>query len=56
MTPDGAKMTPAPAAPDRAARPPQPRDHHDDLVAEPLLLLIRHRTIVIQAVELLMVN
>jgi hypothetical protein len=37
-------------------RPPLLRDYHDDLVAEPLLLPVPSRTIVIQAVELLMVN
>jgi hypothetical protein len=37
-------------------RPPLLRDYHDDLVAEPVLLPVPSRTIVIQAVELLMVN
>jgi len=37
-------------------RPPLLRDYHDDLVAEPLLLPVPHRTIVIQAVELYMVS
>jgi hypothetical protein len=37
-------------------RPPLLRDYHDDLVAEPLLLPVPSRTIVIQAVELLMIN
>jgi len=32
------------------------RDYHVDLVAEPVLLPIPHRTIVIQATELLMIN
>jgi hypothetical protein len=36
--------------------PPLLRDYHDDLVAEPVLLPVPHRTIVIQAVELLMIN
>jgi hypothetical protein len=37
-------------------RPPLLRDYHDDLVAEPVLLPVPHRTIVIHAVELLMLN
>ena len=37
-------------------RPPPLRDYHDDLVAEPVLLPVPSRTIVIQAVGLLMVN
>jgi hypothetical protein len=37
-------------------RPPLLRDYHDDLVAEPVLLPVPSRTIVIQAVGLLMVN
>jgi hypothetical protein len=42
--------------PRRGHRPPLLRDYHDDLVAEPLLLPVPSRTIVIQATELLMVN
>ena len=52
-------LAPAEALPRRAwlgDRPPLLRDYHDDLVAEPLLLPVPSRTIVIQAVELLMVN
>jgi hypothetical protein len=37
-------------------RPPLLRDYHDDLVAEPVLLPVPSRTIVIQAVGLFMVN
>jgi hypothetical protein len=37
-------------------RPPLLRDYHDDLVAEPVFLPVPSRTIVIQAVGLLMVN
>jgi hypothetical protein len=37
-------------------RPPLLRDYHDDLVAEPVLVPIPHRTIVIHAVGLYMVN
>lgn len=37
-------------------RPPLLRDYHDDLVAEPVLLPVPHRMIVIHAVELLIVN
>ncbi|HTU76354.1 MAG TPA: hypothetical protein VMG38_22785 [Trebonia sp.] len=37
-------------------RPPLLRDYHDDLVTEPVLLPVPHRTIVIQATELLMTN
>ena len=37
-------------------RPALLRDYHDDLVAEPVLLPVPHRMIVIHAVELLMLN
>jgi ParB-like chromosome segregation protein Spo0J len=37
-------------------RPPLLRDYHDDLVAEPVLVPVPHRMIVIHAVELLIVN
>jgi len=37
-------------------RPPLLRDYHDDLVAEPVLLAVPHRMIVIHAVELLITN
>jgi hypothetical protein len=52
-------LAPAGALPPSAwlgDRPPLLRDYHNDLVAEPLLLPVPSRTIVIQAVELLMVN
>jgi hypothetical protein len=53
------ELAPAEALPRSAwlgDRPPLLRDYHDDLVAEPVLLPVPSRTIVIQAVGLLMVN
>jgi hypothetical protein len=53
------ELAPAEALPRSAwlgDRPPLLRDYHDDLVAEPVLLPVPSRTIVIQAMGLLMVN
>jgi len=45
-----------PAAPGSVTARPLLRNHHDDLVAEPVLLPVPHRTIVIHAMELPMMN
>lgn len=53
------EMAPAETLPSSAwlgDRPPLLRDYHDDLVAEPVLVPVPHRVIVIHAMELLIMN